>query len=95
MTERTSKQAVQGKEIYATFDDEGFHIFEKNDTIQMDEVRGASLVQQEADTKLFLCAKGCILLGASSICIHIIDTDVLVPSFYYSARVNIDISMFK
>ena len=95
MTERTSKQAVQGKEIYATFDDEGFHIFEKNDTIQMDEVRGASSVQQEADTKLFLCAKGCILLGASSICIHIIDTDVLVPSFYYSARVNIDISMFK
>ena len=77
------KQAssFQGKEIYATFDDKGFHIFEKNDTIQMDEVRGVSSDQQEADTKLFLCAKVCILLGASSVCIHIIDTDVLVHHF--------------
>ena len=44
--------------------------------------------QEEADTKMFLCAKYCVLLGVSSICIHTVDADVLVLPFYYSAHAN-------
>ena len=44
--------------------------------------------QGEADTKMFLCAKYCILLGASSVFIHTVDTDALALSFYNSAHVN-------
>ena len=86
----TGKKAnsFQGKEIYATFDNKGFHIFENKGTIQMDELLDISSDQEEADTKIFLCAKYCVLLGASSVCIHTIDTDVLVLPFYYSAHVN-------
>ena len=82
------KNSFQGKEIYAAFDNKGFHIFESNGTIQMDELRDKSPEQEEADTKMFLCGKYCVSLGASSVCIHTVDTDVLVLSFYYSAHVN-------
>ena len=54
----------------------------------MDELRDISSDQGEADTEMFLCAKYCVLLGASSVCIHTVDKDVLVQSFYYSAHVN-------
>ena len=37
---------------------------------------------------MFLCAKYCLFLGASSICIHTVDADVLILSFYYSAQEN-------
>ena len=44
----------------------------------MDELRTISSDQEEADTKMFLCAKYCVLLGASSICLGTVDTDILV-----------------
>ena len=85
-----NKQAnsFQGKEIYVTFDNKCFHIFENNGTLQIDELRDMTSDQEEADTKMFLCAKYCALFDASSVCIHTVDTDVLVLSFYYSAHVN-------
>ena len=46
----------------------------------MDELRDISSDQEEAGTKMFLFAKYCALLGASSVCIHTVDTDVLVLS---------------
>ena len=61
-------------------------MFENNDTIQM--LPDISSDQEEADTKMFLFAKYCVLLGASSDCIDTIDTDVLVLSFYYFTHVN-------
>ena len=90
MNDWKKKQAnsFQRKEIYATFDNKGFHIFENNSTIQMDELHDVSSDQEEADTKMFLWAKYSVLLDASSACIHIVDTDVLVLPFYYSAHVN-------
>ena len=56
MNDWKKKQAnsFQGKEIYATFDNKGFHIFENNSTIQMDELHDVSSDQEEADTKMFL-----------------------------------------
>ena len=48
----------------------------------MDELRNISSDQEEADAKMFLCAKYCVLFGASSACIDTVDTDVLVLSFY-------------
>ena len=57
-------------------------------TIQTDEINDISSDQGEADTKMFLCAKYCILLGASSVFIHKVEADVLALSFYYSAHVN-------
>ena len=78
----------QGKEIYVIFDNKGFHIFENDGSIQVDELHDLSSEKEEANTKMFLCAKYCVLLGASSVCIHTVDTDVLVLSFYYSTLVN-------
>ena len=57
-------------------------------TVQTDEISDISSDQGEADTKMFLCAKYCILLGASSVFIHTVDTDALALSFYNSAHVN-------
>ena len=37
---------------------------------------------------MFLCAKYCALLGSSLVCIHSVDTDVLVLSFYYFEHAN-------
>ena len=84
-----NKQAnsFQGKEIYVTFDNKCFHIFENNGTLQIDELRDMSSDQEEAE-KMFLCTKYCALFGASFACIYTVDTDVLVPSFYYPAHVN-------
>ena len=80
--------SFQGKEIHATFDNKGFHIFENNGTIQMEELRNISSDQEEDDTTIFLCVKYCALLGATSVCIYTVNTDALVLPFYYSAHVN-------
>ena len=52
--------SFQGKEIYARFNNKGIHIFENNDYLC-----DLSSDQEEADTKMCLCAKYCVLLGAS------------------------------
>ena len=41
LNDQKKKQAnsFQGKQIYATFDNKDFHIFENNGTLQMDELR--------------------------------------------------------
>ena len=80
--------SFQQNEIHAMFDKKSFHIFGNNGTIQMNEVRYICSDQEEDDTKMFLCEKYCALLGTSSVCIHPVDTDVLVLQFYYSAHVN-------
>ena len=69
--------------MYATFDNKGFHIFENNVTIQIDELPDISSNQEEADAKIFLFAEYCVWLGVDTA-----DTDVLVLSFYYSTHVN-------
>ena len=73
MTGRKTKPTV--------FMERGFHIFENNGTIQMEELPDISSDQEEADTKMFLYAKYCVLLGGSSVCIHTIDTDYLYCHF--------------
>ena len=74
----------QGKEIYVTFDNKGFHIFENDGSIQVDELHDLSSEKEEANTKMFLCIRNilkyCVLLGASSVCIHTVDADILVLS---------------
>ena len=62
------------------FDNKGYHIFCNNGTLQMDELCDISSDQEDAGTKMFLFAKYFALLGASSVCIHTVDTDVLVLS---------------
>ena len=79
--------SFQEKERNATLDNNGFHILENNEAIQTDKLRDSS-DQEKAAIKMFHCAKYCVLLGATSVCIHTVDTDVLVLSFYYSAHVN-------
>ena len=48
----------------------------------MDELRDINSDQEEADAKMFLCAKYYVLFGVSSVCIDTVNTDVLVLSFY-------------
>ena len=79
---------LQGKEIYATLDDKGYHIFEKNGIVIMEDSPDISSEQEEADTKMFLCAKYAPTIGASSVCINTIDTDVLILALYYSSQRN-------
>ena len=54
----------------------------------MDELRDISSDSEKDDTKMYLCAKYCVLLGALSVCIDTVDTDVHVLSFYCYAHVN-------
>ena len=78
----------QGKENDTTFDNNGFHIFEKNSIIQMQELYGISSDLEDTDKKMFLCAKYCATLGASWVFIHTVDRDLVVLLFYYSEHEN-------
>ena len=44
--------------------------------------------QDEADTKMFLCAKFASDLGYSEICFHTVDTDVFVLAVYFQMRIT-------
>ena len=81
--EEKEGNSFQRKETHATFDNKGFHVFENSGTIQTDKLRNIRLDQEGDGTKMFLCAKCCALLGASSVCIRTVDTDVLLLTFYY------------
>ena len=54
----------------------------------MDKLRDISSIQEEADAKICLCARYCVLLGGSSVCIDTYDTDVLVLPLYLYGYVN-------
>ena len=48
--------------------------------------------QEEADTKVFLCAKHAVdSHNSTSVCIHSVDTDISISAIYFSRKINVEI----
>ena len=48
-----------------------------------------STTQEEADTKVFLCAKHAALQGSESICIETVDTDIVVYALFFNDKIPV------
>ena len=68
---------LEGKEVYITIQDQTFCISCSNNSISKVPVRALSSQQEEADTKIFLCAQFAFQLGFERVNVATIDTDVV------------------
>ena len=65
-----SAECIGDKEIFVTVRNDGYKIFCSD--------------QEEADTKMFLCAAFASTLAFNSVCIVTIDTNILILGCYFS-----------
>ena len=68
---------LEGKEVYITIQEQTFCISCSNNSISKVPVRALSSQQEEADTKIFLCAQFAFQLGSEQVNVATIDTDVV------------------
>ncbi len=48
--------------------------------------------QEEADTKVFLCSQHAVTWhGATSVCIHTVDSDIAIYSLFFSKKINVEL----
>ena len=59
--------------------------------MRVDPVPELQSKQEEADTKMFLCAKHAASLGFESVNIITVDSDVAILSLYYQRRIDLSI----
>ena len=80
---------LDGKELYMTLRDEAHCISSVHGLITCNQVQELSCKQEEADTKIFLCAKFAASLGFESASIITVDSDVAILSMYYQHRLDV------
>ena len=90
-TNSKHSQLLDGKEFYMTIRDEAHCISLVHGVISCDRVQELSSIQEEADTKIFLCAKFAASLGFESVSIITVDSDVAILSMYYQHRLDLNI----
>ena len=88
-TNSKHSQLLDGKEFYMTIRVEAHCIV--HGVISCDRVQELSSIQEEADTKIFLCAKFAASLGFESVSIITVDSDVAILSKYYQHRLDLNI----
>ena len=71
-------------DIYATVEDEAFLIKLHDGVPGKERIAALESNQEEADTKVFLCARFAITLGISSITIVNIDSDIGILGLFYN-----------
>ena len=79
---------LEGKEVYITIQDQTFGISCSNNSISKVPVRALSSQQEEADTKIFLCAQFAFQLGFERVNVATIDTDVVVLAVYFQSQLT-------
>ena len=80
---------LDGKELHMTIRDEAHCISSVHGLITCNQVQELSSKQEEADTKIFLCAKFAASLGFESASIINVDSDVAILSIYYQHRLDV------
>ena len=66
----------------------GYCIKGKRGSVTISHVPELSIVQEEADTKMFLCASYAVTLGIDEVNIVTVDSDVAVLSLYYQHEIS-------
>ena len=79
------------KEIYFTIRDQAFRISCNQNQLLKDPVPDLSSKQEEADTKMFLCAAYASHLGFKSVSIITVDSDVAILSLYFQSKLGVEI----
>ena len=74
---------LEGKDLYVTIKDQGYCITANHGILSIRQVPEISSEQEEADTKMFLCAQFAASLGFDSAEIVTVDSDVSILSLYF------------
>jgi len=77
--------------LYVNVGAQFFHIKSIDGRVVSSEERPLSSTQEEADTKVFLCAEHAASLDLSSICISTVDTDIAIYAMYFNHLIDIQI----
>ena len=81
-------ECLGDKEIFVTVKNDGYKIFCRNNIPSCVETPEICSDQEEADTKMFLCAAFALALGFNSVCIVTIDTDILILGCCFSNKLE-------
>ena len=81
-------KCIDDKEIFVTVRNDGYKIFCRDNVPSCVETPEICPHQEEADTKMFLCAAFPLTLGFNSVCIVTIDTDILILGCYFSNKLE-------
>ena len=74
--------------LFFTVEKECYKLTSCDGKVKKETVGELCSSQEEADTKMFLCAKFASDLGYSEICFHTVDTDVFVLAMYFQMRIT-------
>ena len=79
------------KEVYFTIREQAVRIWCQENPLLNKSVPGLSSKQEEADTKMFLCAAFASQLGFNSVHIVTVDSDVAILSLHFQPKLDVDI----
>ena len=82
---------LQNKELFVTVEESGYRLTSTNGKLDTKLVHELQSMQEEADTKMFLCALIAHEKGFSGIKIVTVDTDVLVLALYHQLSLSISL----
>lgn len=82
---------LHNKELYVTCESDAYCIRANQLNLEITDVQELKSFQEEADTKMFLCAQYASNLDYPSVKIVTVDTDVAVLSLYFSSKINANI----
>ena len=80
---------LKDKEVYMTCENKAFHITSSRGLILSRHEPELTSIQEEAHTKMFLCAFFASSLGFTTVEIITVDTDVLVLAIYFQEQINV------
>ena len=81
-------ECIGDKEILVTVKNDGYKIFCRNNIPSCVETPEICSDQEQADTKMFLCAAFELTLNFNSVCIVTTDTDILILGCYFSNKLE-------
>ena len=84
---------LDNKELYITIEENAYCITSNRGVLRISEVSDLQSHQEEADTKMFLCASYASILGFERVKIITVDTDVAILALYFQSKLDISIYM--
>ena len=84
---------LDNKELYITIEENTYCITSNRGVLRISEVSDLQSHQEEADTKMFLCASYASILGFERVKIITVDTDVAILALYFQSKLDISIYM--
>ena len=87
-TNNIHAMAFEDKKLYITVEENAFCVSSNSSKLSMMLCNRLSSEQEEADTKVFLCAKFAFDIGFERVNIVTVDTDVVILGIYFQSMLN-------